>query len=659
MGAIDKLLSIVAPNTFRRIEKESRSRSEPITQEELAGYFGATSWSNIDVDRIAMMGLPIVWACLKVLGESLASFPLILYEGKEEGATRRIATGHHLYNLLHDMPNPQQDAFTFKEQAMGHLGIYGNFYANIVRMGSGYVKELWPLNPDKVTPMRENGELLYKVVTNGVQNILGASEVFHVRGFSFDGVRGYAPLELQSQTYALAIAAKRYASEFFANNGTPDLAFLHKQRLNKDTQARLRDSWKENHAQWGKKHSPLILEEGMDVKELSSNPENAQLIETNKFIISEVCRVYRMPPHLVQDLDRSTNNNIEEQGIDFSRHTMRPWCMRWESAISQQLLSDKDRKRFYAEFNMDAILRGNTLTRAQVYNTQIGCGMLSPNEARRKEQWNDRERGDIYYVPLNWVDATKPPEPKVEKIPTETQPETDEQPIEEPVAKRSIETRTIRSAKARKKISNSFGKLISDSVARVVRKEKRDVSKAVSDQLKRRDIASFNAWLDKYYRDLPDYIVSQIAPVFQAFSASIRTEIANELGIDDISQMDDRASKSYVDMFAKRYVDTSRGGLANIVKSGLMDSEAEDIEKKLDEWQDNRAEKVSEHEKVFAAAFIAMNTYRSAGISKVTWVAEPDSCEMCQDKDGKQFDVDGNMQPPLHGGCGCQIMAAG
>jgi HK97 family phage portal protein len=714
MGAIETVLKYIAPNTTKRLE--GRSRIEPVSQLDLAHYLGGgISWTNIDIDRLTVMGLPVLWACIKVLSETLASFPLILYEGTAEGETRRRAEEHPMYDLLHDTPNPQQDAFCFKEQMQGHLAIYGNSYANIVRNGTGYVKELWPLNPERMFPFRLNGELLYryraspyfqtqdlffrsnankwstqgdpqkagyfqwvgKPYADQVESILTADEVFHVHGFGFDGIRGYSPLELQRETMGLGIAAKHYAADFFANNGTPDIAFKHAQHLTDVALRRLQESWRNNHARHGKKHTPVILEEGMEVQELSVAPEKAQLLETQKFLVAEICRIYRIPPHMVQDLERATFSNIEHQAIEFVQHTMRPWAIRWESAISRQLLSEKDRKEYYAEFFMDSILRGDAMTRAQVYQAQIGSGMISPNEARRREQLNDREGGDEYYVPLNWQPssiAAQTAAAKVEKTP---------EPTDAPSAENSVhpdETRSVRSAKSRRAIANSFGILIKDSAARIVRKECHDIRKAVSEH-KMRDSGTFTQWLDKYYRELPDYIKKQITPVYQAFSNAIRAEIANELGIDEtVRAEDERFVRDFTDVFVKRYIGSSRGQMDAIVRDSAAQDTADLLDERIDEWEATKADKVSSNERTQASNAFAKNIYMLAGISSLVWVAlGAKPCEYCQQMDGMSTDIHDDFayageeipderslsigksigHPPLHRGCECQIMAGG
>ena len=668
MSAIDKVLAFMAPNTAKRIEKqEARSFNLGEWSRFLAGPFTGT-WAGIDIDRLTAMGLPVLWACIKVLSESLASFPLILYQGTVEGQTRKRADEHPLWDMLHTAPNPQQDAFSFYEQGQGHLCLYGNFYANIIRKGSG-AKELWPLSPEKVTPFRKDGALLYRY-NDGHEQILSASEVFHVHGFGFDGIRGYCPLDLQRETWGLAAAAKHYAADYFANDGSPNLVISHKTRLNDVALQRLRESFRQQHAQHGQKHKPLILEDGMTANSLGSDPTKSgiDLVSIQKFLVTEICRLYRVPPHMVQDLERATFSNIEHQSIEFVQHTMRPWVMRWESAISRQLISEKDRKQFYPEFWMEALLRGDAQTRAKVYATRIGSGQMSPNEARRREQENDREGGDTYYVPLNWVDASEPPEPK--------------EPPAPPPQTNSIdggESRSVRSARGRRAIANSFSILLKDSAARIVRKECHDLRKAIGNQLKR-DAGTFAQWMEKYYRDIPDYVRRQVVPVYQAFSNAIRAEISSELGIDEaVTAEDEQFVRAFVDTFIKRYVGASVGQLDDIMRKAAAQDMAQLLEDRLAEWEEWRADRVALNEKTQGSNAFARNMYLLAGVTTLTWMAMGSKpCPYCERMDGTSSSIaddfvyegeeippdDRGMKvgkslghPPLHRGCECQIVA--
>lgn len=677
------------------IAKMFRSRVEPVSQEDLAKYLsGEDIWTGIDVDRYNALGLPIVWACVRVLAETLASLPIILYKRIEGGKER--AEDHPLYPILHIQPNPDQTSFIFKEQLQGHLGIFGNAYAQIVRDGRGYVKELWPLDPSRVTPDRSSGILKFIYKENGkADTILARENVLYIPGLSFDGIRGYAPLEVNRQTLGLALAAKRYSAEFFANDATPSLALLTPGKLTDDAQKRMARSWREAHGKWGKKHTPAVLEQGTDVKQLSLDPDKVQLVEIQKFLTREVCRFYRMQPHLVQDLENATFTNIEHQGLEFVIHTMRPWLIRWEQAITTQLLSDRDRKEYFAEFLIDALLRGDIVARSTAYRTMMEIGVLNADEVREMENRNSREGGDTYYAPQNWqatsgsgleLQKEKDAQAKAQaeaQLAAAQKPE--QAPAQEP-AQRSMmpaENRAVRSANSRRKLANAFNGLIKDTVNRIVRKEQRDIRGAVGDYVSKRDLGDLNLWLDKYYTGLPDYIRKQITPVYQTFSNAVKKEIAEEIGIsDEATDEDEKFVRSMADVFVKTYIGTSRGNLDASIKAAIDAAAPLDvaIEERLQEWEKVRAEKVSRKEKVGVSNAVARNLYALAGITTLTWMAGgSNTCQFCRQMDGKSVDIKQpfayngeelpeedrglsiakNMShPPLHAGCECQVVAS-
>lgn len=677
------------------IAKMFRSREEPVSQEDLAKLLGGEdTWTGLDVDRYTALGLPVVWACVRVLAETLASLPLILYKRTDGGKER--ADAHPLYPILHIQPNPEQTAFVFKEQLQHHLGIFGNAYAQIVRDGRGYVKELWPLDPSLVKPFRDERGLrfTYKKKDGAEEVTFEKNEILFIPALSFNGIQGYAPLEINKQTLGLALAAKRYAAEFFANNATPSLALVSPGKLTEEAAKRMAKSWRDSHGKWGKKGTPAVLEQGIEIKTLSAEPEKVQLVEIQKYLTREVCRFYRMQPHMVQDLENATFTNIEHQGLEFVTHTIRPWLVRWEQAITTQLLTEKERKEYFCEFLIDALLRGDIVARSTAYRTFMEMGVLNADEIREMENKNRREGGDTYYAPQNWIaTAGSGLEQQKEKdalaaeqLKAQMQAPPAEKQPEEKTAQRSVqapETRARKSADSRRKIANVFAGLIRDSVARIVRKEKRDISGAVGDYVGKRDLGDLNLWLDKYYSDLPEYIRKQITPVYSAFSAAVKKEIAEEVGgADDITDEDEKFVRSMADVFVKTYVGTSRGNLATSIKAALDAGAPLDaaIEERLAEWEEKRPDKVAAREKVGVSNAVARNLYTLAGITTLTWLAAGgDPCPFCQRLDGSTVDIkqpfvyEGeeipedrglgitkNMShPPLHAGCECQIVAGG
>ena len=310
-----------------------RSRDKPKNYLSTAFtfLFGPTSSGNVVTERTAMQ-TTAVYACVRVLSEAVAGLPLNLYTpdgGKEK------AINHPLYNLLHDAPNPEMTSFIFRETLMSHLLLWGNAYAQIIRNGTGQPIALYPLLPSKMDVSRAaNGQLIYTYskdsdefgADNRCQQIfLSQDEVLHVPGLGFDGLIGYSPIAMAKNAIGMSLAAEQYGALFFANGATPG-GILEHPGIVKDP-VKLRESW---HAQFSgtNRHNVAVLEEGMTFQQLSIPPDQAQFLETRKFQIDEIARIFRVPPHMVGDLEKSTFSNIEQQSLEFVKYTLNPWCVR-------------------------------------------------------------------------------------------------------------------------------------------------------------------------------------------------------------------------------------------------------------------------------------------------------------------------------------------
>lgn len=383
--------------------------------QEPPGWFNSmfSAWataSGISVTPETALSTTAVFACIRVLAESVASLPLIMYR-RLDARSKEKAPDHPLYTLLHNQPNPEMTSLEFRETLMGHLGGWGNAYADIELDGSGRVMALWPLLPNKIEKIsRENGELIYHYrvpdSVGGEVRKLRGEQVFHLRGLGSNGIVGYSPIQLHRQAIGLAQATEAFGASFFGNGALPGLVLEHPGELSKDAHDRLTESWNEAHSGINRAHRMAILEEGMKVEKIGIPPEDAQFIQTRKFQVNEIARIYRIPPHFVGDLEHATFSNIEHQGIEFVVHTLRPWLVRWEQSIWSKLLLPRERDEFFAEFNADGLLRGDIASRYTAYATGRNGGWLSRNDIREKENMNSIPGGDDYLTPLNMTQLT-------------------------------------------------------------------------------------------------------------------------------------------------------------------------------------------------------------------------------------------------------------
>jgi HK97 family phage portal protein len=366
-------------------------------------FVGSTSSGKTVNERTAMQ-TTAVYACVRVLAEAIASLPLHTYRFTNNGKEKAI--DHSLYYLLHNEPNPEMTSFVFRETLMGHLLLWGNAYAQIIRDGRGKVIALYPLMPDKMTVDRtEKGELYYIYNKDGVDYPLRRDEVLHIPGLGFDGLVGYSPIAMAKNAIGMAIATEEYGAKFFANGANPGGVLEHPGVV-KDP-ARIRESWNAVYQGTGNAHRVAVLEEGMKFQSIGIPPEQAQFLETRKFQLNEIARIFRVPPHMVGDLEKSSFSNIEQQSLEFVMYTLDPWVVRWEQAIQRALFSPTEKKEYFAKFNINGLLRGDYQSRMQGYAVGRQNGWLSADDIRELEDMNklpEGSGGDRYLVNGNMVD---------------------------------------------------------------------------------------------------------------------------------------------------------------------------------------------------------------------------------------------------------------
>lgn len=353
-----------------------------------------------------------VHACIRVLAEDVASLPLDVFRRKANGDRVKVPD-HPLYDVLHRQPNNWQTSFEWRETMMGHVLLRGNAYSEIVPGPKGFVGQLIPLHPDFVFPMlRDNGTMAYSFRPPGKEpRTLLQHEVFHLRGISDDGIVGLFPLELQREVFGTAIATEEYGASMFRNGAQLGGIITHPKTLQKAGRDRIRKMLKRFTGSQNA-FKTLLLEEDMKWTQVAMRARDAEFMLSRKFSVIEICRAFRMQPHKIQDLERSTFSNIEHQAIEHVVDTVRPWLVRWEQAISRDLILRPN--TFYAEFNVDALLRGDIASRYTAYGIGVERGWLTRNEVRERENMNSLEGLDTPLRPLNLGDGTKVPEEDVQ-----------------------------------------------------------------------------------------------------------------------------------------------------------------------------------------------------------------------------------------------------
>ncbi|WP_044294501.1 phage portal protein [Robinsoniella peoriensis] len=395
-----KLSTILGIRSARDKPKDSFSGSA------YSFLFGRTT-SGKPVNERTAMQTTAVYSCVRILAEAVASLPLHIYRYTVAGKERVV--DHPLYKILNDEPNPDMTSFVFRETMMSHLLIWGNAYSQIIRDGAGRVIGLYPLLPDKMEVDRlENGELVYYYSRYSEENpnfremgriVLRQQDVLHIPGLGFDGLVGYSPIAMAKNAVGMTLACEEYGASFFANGANPGGVLEHPGVL-KDP-GKVRESWNSVYRGSNNAHKIAVLEEGMKYQQIGIPPEEAQFLETRKFQINEIARLYRIPPHMVGDLEKSSFSNIEQQSLEFVKYTLDPWVILWEQSLQKALLLPEEKKEYFIKLNVDGLLRGDYQSRMTGYATARQNGWMSANDIRELEDLNpipEKDGGDLYLI---------------------------------------------------------------------------------------------------------------------------------------------------------------------------------------------------------------------------------------------------------------------
>jgi HK97 family phage portal protein len=369
--------------------------------------WGGTADSGEKVDMQTMLTLSTVWACSKVLSESMASLPCHLYEETKSGREKRV--DDPIYALLHDQFNPYIPAGQGRESVTLWGVNAGNGIARIEWRNDSPVA-MWPLHPSEVDIERiPRGIRYYERQPNGTRDEIPTMEVFHIPNMTSDGYVGMGVVDFAKNVIGNGLAAQKYAGKFFSNGGrVPGIIKVGQTFKDDEKRKEFRESFEKVYGGADNSHKNMLLEGEVDFKPLGISPKDAQFVEWSAFGVPDVCRFYRVPPHMVMDLSRATFSNIEHQGIEYVNYTLMPWIVRWEQQIQMRLINynlaaNIGKPRRYAKFNVNALMRGDFLSRMQGLTQALQNGMTNIDEARALEDWNvlPNNSGKAHYIQLN------------------------------------------------------------------------------------------------------------------------------------------------------------------------------------------------------------------------------------------------------------------
>ena len=394
-------LRIPFTNLSLRMNLSSKSDGRWLgTTDDLGTAFGGK------VTEEKALGIDAVFACVNLYARTLASMPLLLYEKTPEGKQR--AVNHPLYHLLHNEPNPNMTSHNFRKIMEASLKLWGNAYAWIEFDSNWRVKYLWPLLPGAVFPQRSlrTGELFYDAVLyNGENRRFRAYEMVHIPGLGFDGISGRSPVRQFAETMGFNLDIKSYGRKFFKNGARPSGVLQHPGSLSEEAQKRLERKFDKRYSGIENTGKTILLEEGMTYHQIGVPPEEAQFIESRKYSVEEIARIYGVPPHMIGDLEHATFSNIESQDINFAKHSIVPECVNWEQELMRKLLNDAEQNRYEIEVNMEGLVRGDMESRYRAYAIGRQWGFLTADDIRAKENMSNVDGGGITYVPLNMISS--------------------------------------------------------------------------------------------------------------------------------------------------------------------------------------------------------------------------------------------------------------
>lgn len=640
---------------LNRVKKEKREHLDL----EGEGLFNSlfrprSAKSGVDVNDVTALQTTAVWACIRVLSYTLASLPLHVYKRLEPRGKER-AQEHQVYKILHDFPNPLQTSFNFRSTAMVHLCQQGNAYAEIEYDRGGNVVALWQIPPWRVRPkITENKALIYEVELNKQPKILPDWKIVHIKGLSVNGLTGLGIIEHAREAIGLALAAEEFGARYFGDGTNIGGTASHPGELSDKAYKRLKQSLNEQYQGLGKSHRLMLLEEGMKFENLTISPDQSQFLQTRKFQVAEIARMFGVPLHKIGELERSTFSNIEHQAIEFVVDTMRPWLVNWEQELNRKLFNNTE---YFAEFLVDGLLRGDTQARYQAYMTGRNWGWLSANDVRELENMNPIEDGDVYLVPLNMQPAEWLKDP-----PLPTMPESNKA---EPAEQRST-------AQTRFRIARSYRKVFEDAGKRIIERESQNIKRYVKKHLGERSVQLFIDQIEEFYRDFPTYIKRNLLPSVTALAEAIEPLVKEQLKRDSTANIQ-KFIQDYLEAYTIRHINSSRGQIEALLEE--EDPEGA-IETRLTEWEQRRPSKIAMNETVQFSNAVALTLFAGAGVVSLVWRnASGDPCPFCSELDGKVVGIEQDfvgetvfaegerpmkirrpaMQPPLHEGCQCVI----
>jgi len=396
-------------NFLKRVQLVfNKSKHDEYIREFMSG--GDGSGSDFTITDQTALKYATLYACCRVLAEAFASTPIGEYKKDFNTGDRKPTDDTGLFDILRNVPNEEMSAYNFHEVCMYQLNLNGNFVCKRIVNRFDEVIGLYPYDFHKIDIERNEStnKIEYTIrKNNGVGTITKSrKDLFHVVGNSLNGVVGMSPISYAASAIKLGMTYEIYGQQLFKNGALPSGNFEHPTFLKEEAYLRLKKDLKDNWQGLINAGKPMLLEDGLTFNPITFSPVDAQLLDSKKFQKEDVCGVYRVPLHLIQNLDKATYSNIEHQSLEFVMYTMLPWFKRYETSVNTQLLTKAQREDgYYFEFNMAGLLRGDFKSMSEAFSKGRQWGWLSVNDIRRMLNLNSIPNGDIYLQPMNMIEA--------------------------------------------------------------------------------------------------------------------------------------------------------------------------------------------------------------------------------------------------------------
>lgn len=617
---------------------------------------------NAPVSAQDAMGISTVFACVRLIAQTVAWLPLHLY--KRENRSKEDAREHPLYDCLRNAANERMTAYQMREMMMVNVLLYGRAYAEIVRKG-GVVTELWPIpTPFVQENTRANGSKEYTVSMDGKAVMIPERQMFVLSGIGYSGSRQYKPLEVARRALNIAMSAEQYGLDFFSQGIVPAAVIEYPEKISEKKLNELRQNFVTTYgpgSQGRRRMRLMFLEAGHKYSKIPISPGEAQFIETRQSQVLEICRFFNVPPFFVMSLDRATYSNNEQQDMMLLQHSMLPWLTNWEQNISLQLMTPAERAIYYPEFLVDALLKADAKTRAEVLHIMRQDGVINVDEWRAKENMNPIPdgQGEVYLAPLNLAPVS------VVNDAGYLQQKTAPKVSADDTRSYAIEERANNGeAMERHRLTRRYASVLTGRMAGVFALEAGTVREAYDTVFVQRGQAEFREWLQDYYFNvLPPQLRTTMGGTFRVFADAIYRAAAKEIGLEDRPEDYDTWLRSYIDGYVDRHCAYSR----NQIEALLDVDDPDAVLARLDEWEadDHRADKDGRWEAVRLAGAVAMWAFKKGGArKKVSRKTTPEKCRICDGLNGQavgiddEFDIpygESSLAPPYHQGCQCQI----